>query len=302
MDEIGAACQDAERSKAFIDMQLNPKAEWAGWPIEITESWLGARPTVVSRYFEGLAHVNIAGRALRKYLRDAYRPRTGSKPGPAPREPIPGLHIPVEVSEALDDATWDAMRKMGGRPDAVALRQAVKLPKSEDVDGEDIQVVIQSAGVVTGAAFTARYTSIRGDLYWADVRNTLELWIMARPELVTEYAQWAEKGSPRAWEAGGDWIPVEGGKVEHNPLIHIRTSAFRTAIKAIGQWRNDGTISLDSILESGGWEAVKEAVKPFPQRTQHKPPTGHQHYTWGLRDRVECYNFPVETRNGPLTQ
>lgn len=292
MPTILAACTDAERSKRFIDMQLNPKAEWKGWPTEVAEAWLNKRPKVLFDYFAGTVTAERVGRAFKSRLHDTYRPATGAAVGRPPRVPQKGLQVPTVVSEALDDATWDAMGRMGGRPDLVALRQAVKIPTDRE---DDTPIVLKSAGTVTGRALQARYTSIRGDLYWADIRNTLQLWIMARPELVTEYEAWAAKGSPRAWEEGGEW--VEGHR-EHNPIVHIRTSAFRTALKAISQWRNDGNVSLDAIVDDGGWEAVKALQKPAPQRTQHKAKPGHEHYTWGLRDRVDCYHFPVEVRTG----
>lgn len=294
--ELARACEDAEKSKAFLDLQLNPRLEWKGWPSEVAETWLATRPKVLERYLAGLADVLVVGRALRKRLRDVYRPTTGGKPGPKPREPQAGVAVPQAVSAVLDEATWDAMLKMGGRPDLTAIRQAVKPPKKEDADGVDVNLVIQSAGTVTGKHLEARYTSIRGDLYWADIRNSLELWMMARPELLEEFLAWDTLGQPRAWEEGGQWIVTAGGKREHNPLVLIRTSAFRTAVKAISQWRNDGLVSLDAILQSGGEEAVAQLIKAKPQRTQHVKLTGHEHYSWGLRDRVECYEFPVTSR------
>lgn len=293
VEEVTRSCAAAEKSKAFLDLQLNPRAEWRGWPHEVAEAWIGTRPTPLGRYFDGMADVGVVGRALRKRLRDVYRPSTGRPIGRPPREPQAGLEVPPAVSEALDDATWDAMGRMGGRPDLNAIRQAVKIPAPTDDEGDDIQVVIRSAGTVTGRALEARYTSIRGDLYWADVRNSLEVWIMARPELIAEFLDWDAKGEPRAWEEGGVWISRgENDRREHNPLVHIRTSAFRTALKAISRWRNEGLVSLDAILESGE-ESLAELLKPKPQRAQHKPAKDGAHYAWGLRDDVACYSFPV---------
>lgn len=293
VEEVTRSCESAEKSKAFLDLQLNPRLEWKGWPSEVAETWIATRPAVLGRYFDGMADVGVVGRALRKRLRDVYRP-TGARPvGRPPREPLAGLQVPQGVSDALDDATWDAMGRMGGRPDLTAIRQAVKIPAPTDnEDGDDIQVVIRSAGTVTGRALEARYTSIRGDLYWADIRNSLEVWIMARPELIQEFLDWEAKGGPRAWEDGGEWVSKgPNDRREHNPLIHIRTSAFRTALKAISRWRNEGLVSLDAILDSGE-ESLAEVMKPKPQRTQHKAKDG-AHYAWGLRDDVACYSFPV---------
>ena len=293
VDEMTRSCEAAERSKPFLDLQLNPRAEWKGWPSEVAETWIATRPAVLGRYFDGLTNVGMVGRAFRKRLRDVYRP-TGARPvGRPPREPVAGLDVPQAVSDALDDATWDAMGRMGGRPDLTAIRQAVKIPAPTDDEGDDIQVVIRSAGTVVGRALEARYTSIRGDLYWADIRNSLQVWVMARPELIAEFLEWEAKGQPRAWEDGGEWVALgERDRREHNPIIHIRTSAFRTALKAISHWRNEGLVSLDAILDSGE-ESLVEIMRPKPQRAQHKALTGHEHYAWGLRDRVDCYSFPV---------
>lgn len=297
VEMITEACADAERSTRFIDIQLDPKAEWRGWPAEVAEAWLESRPTVVARYFETGEGLTKVRTTLKARLRDVYRPPTGRSVGRPPKEPMPGLEVPEEVSGALDDATWDAMRTMGGRPDLAAIRQAVKVPAPTDSEGEDIQVVIRSAGTVTGRALEARYTSIRGDLYWSDIRNSLQVWIMARPELVAEFKRWDALGEPRAWQDGGEWFSKgENDRREHNPLLLIRTSAFRTALKAISRWRNEGFVSLDAILDAGGEESLAEVMKPRPERPQHKPPADHAHYAWGLRDRVECYNFPVEVR------
>jgi hypothetical protein len=296
VDEIARSCESAEKSKAFLDLQLNPRAEWRGWPAEVAEAWLATRPTVVADYFSGGRDVSVVGRAVRKRLRDVYRPQTGKPVGRPPREPQAGLEVPPAVSGALDDATWDAMGRMGGRPDLDAIRQAVKIPAPTDDEGDDIQVVIRSAGTVTGRALEARYTSIRGDLYWADIRNSLEVWIMARPELIAEFVEWDAKGEPRAWEEGGVWISRgDNDRREHNPLVHIRTSAFRTALKAISHWRNEGVVSLDAIL-AGGEESLAEVMRPKPQRVQHKPAKDGAHYAWGLRDDVNCYSFPVDHR------
>lgn len=292
LEEIGRSCELAEKSKAFIGLQLDPHTEWRGWPAEVAEAWLESRPTVLAHYFEGIGSAEAVGRALRKRLRDVYRPVTGRPMGRPVREPIAGLEVPQGVSDALDDATWDAMGRMGGRPDLTAIRQAVKIPSPTDDEGEDIQAVILSAGTVTGRALEARYTSIRGDLYWADIRNSLQVWIMARPELVAEFVEWDAKGQPRAWEEGGEWISKgPGDQREHNPQIHIRTSAFRVALRAISRWRNEGFVSLDAILDSGGEEAIRDVQRARPERRQHP---AKQHFAWGLRDDVNCYSFPVD--------
>lgn len=286
--EIEASCTEAERSKAFIAMQLDPTIEWAGWPIELAEKWLDRKNPTVDRYFHGLAHINIVGRALRKHLRDAYRPRTGLKPGPKPKEPQAGLEVPLALSEALDGATWDAMRKAGASTDLTAIRQAVKVPAEHDDGEEDTPVVIRSAGTVTGRHLEARYTSIQGDLYWGDIRNSLELWLRARPEHVEAYNAWP---GARAWEEGGEWLPVEGGRVEHNPVVLVRSSAYRRALDIILAWKRDGTVSLDALYDARGDDGLIEARRAKPERKQV---TGNEHYAWGLRDNVDCYNFPVQ--------
>ncbi len=295
LEELEYACELAEKSKAFIELQLDPNAEWRGWPAEVAEAWLETRPSILARYFDGSGATAVeVGRALRKRFRDAYRPSTGRPMGRPVREPIAGLDVPEGVSEALDDATWDAMARMGGRPDLNAIRQAVKIPSPTDDEGEDTKVVILSAGTVTGRALEARYTSIAGDLYWADIRNSLQVWIMARPELIQEFAEWDTKGQPRAWENGGKWVGSgPNDHREHNPIIHIRTSAFKTALKAISRWRNEGLVSLDAILDGGGEESLKDVQRTRPERRQHD--AAKQHFAWGLRDDVDCYSFPVVT-------
>jgi hypothetical protein len=291
------ACEAAEKSKRFLDLQLNPKAAWKGWPAEVAEEWLNKRPKVLFDYFAGDTTPAKVGAALKARLHDVYRPQTGNKIGRPAREPVPGLVVAPEVDALLNDVTWDAMAKSGAITDAEGMRATLKLPSIRDEDGDDSDVVIASAGTVKGAAFAARYTSLRGDLYWSDVRNVLELWVRARPELLAEYEAWAAAGKPRAWEPGGEWIPAPGGgRKEHNPLVHIRASAWKAAQKAISMWRADGTVSLDAIIQAAGEEGLDSAKRPAAERVQHKPKTGHTHYAWGLRDRADCYHFPVETR------
>jgi hypothetical protein len=294
---IVEACEKAEKTEQFIALQLNPGADWEGWPAEVAEQWLNKRPKVLFDYFAGNRPVRAVASALSKHLRDRYRPRTGKPMGRPAKEPIPGLTVPGEVAKALDKITWDAMRKQGATIDDESKRAALRMPRMRDEEGDDAWAVIATAGTVRGSMLRARYTSIRGDLYWGDVRNTLELWIRARPELLAEYEAWASAGKPRAWEPGGVWLPAPGGgRKEHNPLVHIKASAYMAALKAIRSWKAEGAISLDAVLATGGEEAIAELRKAKPERRQHKPRTGHEHYAWGLRDRVDCYRFPVQTR------
>jgi hypothetical protein len=303
VEEIAQSCAGAEKSKAFIDLQLNPKAEWKGWPSEVAETWLATNPKVVASYFGGKGDVETVGRALRKRLRDVYRPSTGKPLGRPTREPREGIVVPDAVAEVLDTTTWDVMRKFGSQTDLTAIRQLVKVPSATDVDGDDKEAVIQSAGTVREEALAARYTAIRGDLYWSDIRNNLELFIRARPELIDSYNEWAAKGSPRAWEEGGEWIVRgENDRREANPLIRIRAGAHKRAAEMVSKWKREGHLSYEDLAD-GDFDAVQAVdgtakamgamARPKAQRSQHKPLTGHEHYAWGLRDQVDCYSFPV---------
>lgn len=290
---IVEACEKAEKSTRFIAMQLNPKAEWRGWPTEVAEEWLAKRPSILLRYFDDTATTADVSEALRVTFKNEYRPRTGNSRGMPKREPMPGLNVPADVSKALDAVSWDVMRKFGGTIDRTGFVQAAKVPSIRDEEGGDTVAVLRSVGTVKGTARKARYMSISGNLYWSDVRNTLDLWIRARPELLTEFSTWDDANRPRAWQEGGKWVPRGNGRVEHNPLVLIRTSAYRTAAKAVSHWKQEGYISLDAVLDAAGEEGVAELRKPEPQRRQHKPKKDHAHYAWGLRDRVDCYDFPV---------
>lgn len=291
--EIAVACQDAETSANFIAMQLNPGLVWKGWPSEVAEDWLESRPSVLGRHFEGDGTTAAdVGRALRKRLRDVYRPSTGGKPGTKPRQALAGLEVAEAVSEALDTVTWDTIRKFGGSTDDTSIRQLVKLPAPGE---DDHAVVVKSAGTVREEALSARYTSIRGDLYWSDIRNSLELWIRARPELLDEHAEWVALGEPRAFHDGGRWISKgENDRREHNPLVHILATARKRAADIVTRWARDGFVSLDALMEEGGESAIEEARKARPERVQHRAPKPGAHYAWGLRDDVNCYNFPVD--------
>lgn len=275
LDELDNSIQEATTSKAFIQIQLDPAIPWPGHPEDITETWLSKRPAIVAGFFQGEASANEVGKALRAHLRSAYRPRKGGKPGTKPREPKEGVTVPEGVSGLLDEATWDAMRKSGSTTDLDAIRQAVKVPAPTDVDGADKAAVLLSAGTVTGEALEARYTAIQGNLYWSDIRNSLELWVRARPELLDAYEAWEADGKPRAWDPKGEWRRKGNGRVEHNPSVLLRVSAFRTALSIIQAWKQDRPLSLDAIVELYGEARYWEATK--------RPPT-QGGYVMGLRD------------------
>lgn len=287
MGVLAMACEDAEKSKAFLDLQMNPSLEWKGWPVEVVEDWLTTRPRVLGRYLDDEVDAEAVGRYVRKHFRKYYaRPVTGGRPGTRPRIPVPGLVVHPGLSALLDKVTWEAMRKAGASTDDTGIRQLVKIPAPGE---DDHEVVIRSAGTVGEDALRARYTSLRGDLYWADIRNSLEFWIRARPEHVSDYAAWYEAGCPRAWEDAGRWVPRVGGRVEHNPSLLIAATAWKRATDMILKWKNDTDISLDSLLDESG-DFLAEVLKPRPERRQHAT---KQHFAWGLRDDVACYSFPV---------
>lgn len=289
-------CVRATRSKRFIDMQLNPRSEWKGWPEEVAEAWIAKRPAVLFKYLEGQVVGAVVAKALMARLQDAYRPSTGRPVGRPPREPLPGLDVPEAVSRVLDSVTWTVMRKFGGRPDQTSFVQAAKVAAVEDSDTERAAMVL-SVGTVKGSARKARYTSIRGDLYWGDVRNGLELWIRSHPELLDQFREWDARGRPRAWEEGGMWVARGSqNRREHNPLILIKATAHKRARDLVSRWARDGHLSLDAILDGPGEQGLRDLQKPLVERTQHKPKPGHEHYAWGLRDDVDCYSFPVESR------
>lgn len=285
---LEAAIAKAEKSARFIAIQLDPRAVWQGWPSEVAEAWLESRPTVLGRYFEGVATASAVAKTLKGRFHNTYRIWTGERPGTKAREAVPGLDVPAAVSAALDEVTWDAVRRFGAATDETSIRQLVKVPAPGE---DDHKVVVLSAGTVQEEALTARYTSIRGNLYWSDVRNSLELWIRARPELLAEYADWAALGQPRAFHEGGRWVTKgENDRREHNPLVHIQATARKRAQDIITRWARDGFVSLDALMESGGEEAVKDVQRARPERRQH---VAKQHFAWGLRDDVACYSFPV---------
>lgn len=300
---LAEACERAEKSKRFIAIQLDPVAEWKGWPAEVAEAWLNKRPGVLFKYFAGEARIPDVTRALGLYFNNTYQPQSGRSRGRPAREPVAGLDVPQEVSEALDGAAWAAMWKFGGAVDGEAMRQALRLPKERDETGDDPATVIDSAGTVTGEANKARYMSARGDLYWADVRNSLDLYIRARPELVAAYLSWKALGKPRAWEAGGEWVQSEGGRVEDNPLVLIAAYARKYALRFASTWSRDGSHASYEVLAEetdfdiiegpdGLPKAVGKVAKVEPERKQHHVKA---RYAWGLRDDVDCYSFPVET-------
>jgi len=241
MPALTAACEAAKESKRFQEVLADPGAGWPGWPADVAEAWLTRRPKVLFEYFAGRATPEKVGATLRAHFQNAYRPKTGNARGRPARVSTRKVTVPSAVAEVLDAATWDAMRQAGAVTDSEAARATLTA-------NTDPWEVIASAGLVRGRALKARYTSIRGDLYWADVRNTLELWIMARPELVEEFDEWDANGRPRAGYPDGKTIILNSGrKVEHNPLIHIGANAYLTAKKAIASWRNTGTVTLDSV-------------------------------------------------------